>query len=239
MTESPPKTKGVVAIDGPAGCGKSTVAQMLARRLGYTYIDTGAMYRAVAYHVQQAGLDVETDAEEIVRLARELSFEFQQVGDSQHLFVDGEDVEEVIRSVEVGNLSSPVSAIPQVREHLVAAQRQMAAAGGVVMEGRDIGTVVLPDADLKVFLTATAGERARRRWRQLQEQGIIDDYEQVLRDQLERDKRDSSRTVAPLRPAEDARELVTDEVTAQQVVDILEGWLQEALCRGGNHAQGA
>jgi len=239
MTESPRKAKAVIAIDGPAGCGKSTVAQMLARRLGYTYIDTGAMYRAVAYHVQQAGLDVETDAEEIVRLARELSFEFQQVGDSQHLFVDGEDVEEVIRSVEVGNLSSPVSAIPQVREHLVAAQRQMAAAGGVVMEGRDIGTVVLPDADLKVFLTATAGERARRRWRQLQEQGIIDDYEQVLRDQLERDKRDSSRTVAPLRPAEDARELVTDEVTAQQVVDILEGWLQEALCRGGNHAQGA
>jgi len=239
MTESPRKAKAVIAIDGPAGCGKSTVAQMLARRLGYTYIDTGAMYRAVAYHAQQAGLDVETDAEEIVRLARELSFEFQQVGDSQHLFVDGEDVEEVIRSVEVGNLSSPVSAIPQVREHLVAAQRQMAAAGGVVMEGRDIGTVVLPDADLKVFLTATAGERARRRWRQLQEQGIIDDYEQVLRDQLERDKRDSSRTVAPLRPAEDARELVTDEVTAQQVVDILEGWLQEALCRGGNHAQGA
>jgi len=192
----------------------------------------------VAYRASQAALDAERDAEEIGNLAGELSFEFQQVGDEQHLFVDDEDVEEAIRSVEVSNLSSPVSAIPQVREHLVAAQRQMAAQGGVIMEGRDIGTVVLPDADLKVFLTATAGERARRRWRQLQEQGIIEDYEQVLRDQLERDKRDSSRAVAPLRPAEDARELVTDELTIQQVVDVLESWLQEALTRGGDDAQG-
>jgi len=239
MTEYLSRTKGVVAIDGPAGCGKSTVAQMLARRLGYIYVDSGAMYRAVAYRASQAGLDVERDAEEIGNLSGELSFEFQQVGEGQHLFVDNEDVEEAIRSVEVGNLSSPVSAIPAVREHLVAAQRQMAARGGVIMEGRDIGTVVLPNADLKVFLTATAGERARRRWRQLQEQDIIEDYEQILRDQLERDRRDTSRAVAPLRPAEDARELATDEVTAQQVVDILESWLQEALARGGDDAQGA
>ena len=238
MTESLAKGKAVVAIDGPAGCGKSTVAQMLARRLGYIYIDSGAMYRAVAYRASQAALDAERDAEEIGNLAGELTFEFQQVGDEQHLFGDGEDVEEMIRTVEVGNLSSPVSAIPQVRKYLVAAQRKMAAQGGVVMEGRDIGTVVLPDADLKVFLTATAGERARRRWRQLQEQGIIEDYEQVLRDQLERDERDTSRAVAPLRPAEDARELVTDEVTAQQVVDILEGWLQQAPAHGGDDAQG-
>ena len=234
MTEYLSRIKGVVAIDGPAGCGKSTVAQMLARRLGYIYIDTGAMYRAVAYRASQAALDAEIDAEEIGNLAGRLSFEFRQVGDEQDLFVNGEDVEEVIRSVEVGNLSSPVSAIPQVREHLVAAQRQMAAQGGVVMEGRDIGTVVLPDADLKVFLTATAGERARRRWRQLQEQDIIEDYEQVLRDQLERDSRDSSRSVAPLRPAEDARELATNQLTAQQVVDVLEGWLQEVM----DNAQG-
>ena len=110
----------------------------------------------------------------------------------------------------------------------------MAAQGGVIMEGRDIGTVVLPDADLKVFLTATAGERARRRWRQLQERGIIEDYEQVLRDQLERDERDTSRAVAPLRPAEDARELATNQLTAQQVVDVLEGWLQEVM----DNAQG-
>ena len=239
MTKAPGKSKAVIAIDGPAGSGKSTVARILAQRLGYSYIDTGAMYRAVAYRAMQAGLDVQKDAEKIGRLAGELSYEFRQVDGEQHLFVDGEDVEEAIRSVQVGNLSSPVSAIPQVREHLVAAQRQMAAAGGVVMEGRDIGTVVLPDADLKVFLTATAGERARRRWRQLQEQGIIEDYEQVLRDQLERDQRDSSRAVAPLRPAEDARELATDKLTAQQVVEVLESWLREALARGGDDAQDA
>ena len=239
MTESPPRIKGVVAIDGPAGCGKSTVAQMLAWRLGHVYIDSGAMYRAVAYRASQAGLEVEADADQIGNLAGELTFEFRQVDDEQHLFVDGEDIEEAIRSVEVGNLSSPVSAIPQVREHLVAAQRQMAVPGGVIMEGRDIGTVVLPEADLKVFLTATAGERARRRWRQLQEQGIIEDYEQVLRDQLKRDSRDSSRAVAPLRPAEDARELATDNLTAQQVVDLLESWLREALARGGDDAQDA
>ncbi len=239
MTESPPRIKGVVAIDGPAGCGKSTVAQMLAWRLGHVYIDSGAMYRAVAYRASQAGLEVEADAEQIGNLAGELTFEFRQVDDEQHLFVDGEDIEEAIRSVEGGNLSSPVSAIPQVREHLVAAQRQMAVPGGVIMEGRDIGTVVLPEADLKVFLTATAGERARRRWRQLQEQGIIEDYEQVLRDQLKRDSRDSSRAVAPLRPAEDARELATDNLTAQQVVDLLESWLREALARGGDDAQDA
>ena len=233
MTESQSRPKAVIAIDGPAGCGKSTVAQMLAQRLGYVYVDSGAMYRAVAYRAREAGLDAARDAEQIGNLAGELSFEFQQVAEGQHLFVDGEDVEEVIRSVEVGNLSSPVSAIRQVREHLVAAQRQMAAQGGVIMEGRDIGTVVLPDADLKVFLTATAGERARRRWVQLREQGIIEDYEQVLRDQLERDQRDSSRATAPLRQADDAREVVTNNLSPEQIVAMIAGWLQEALKKDG------
>ncbi len=224
--------RGVVAIDGPAGSGKSTVAKLLAERLGYIYIDSGAMYRAVAYRVMQAGLAVEKDTAEIGRLSGELVFEFRPTAPGQHLFVDGEDVEAAIRTPEVGNLSSPVSAIPEVREHLVAAQRRMAARGGVVMEGRDIGTVVLPDADLKVFLTATAGERARRRWVQLQEQGIIEDYEQVLRDQIKRDQRDSSRAVAPLCKAEDARELASDDLSPEEIVTMLEGWLKQSLSKG-------
>ncbi len=233
MNEHKGEPSAVIAIDGPAGSGKSTVAKMLAERLGYTYIDSGAMYRAVAYRVMQAGLDVDEQADQIGALAGELEFQFRHTPDGQHLFVDGEDVEAPIRTPQVGNLSSPVSAIPRVREHLVAAQRRMAAQGGVVMEGRDIGTVVLPDADLKVFLTATAGERARRRQAQLLEQGIVQDYEQVLRDQLERDQRDSTRDVAPLCKAADARELASDDLSPQEIVAIIQDWLQRALTEAG------
>ena len=233
MNDRNRQPSAVIAIDGPAGSGKSTVAKMLAARVGYTYIDSGAMYRAVAYRVMQVGLDVAEQADQIAALAGELEFEFRHTRDGQHLFVDGEDVEAPIRTPEVGNLSSPVSAIPGVREHLVAAQRKMAAQDGVVVEGRDIGTVVLPDANLKVFLTATAGERARRRQAQLLEQGIVQDYDQVLRDQLARDQRDSTRAVAPLRRADDARELLSDDLSPQQIVAMIEDWLQQALTEAG------
>ncbi|MFO8079678.1 MAG: (d)CMP kinase [Armatimonadota bacterium] len=158
------RTGCMVAIDGPAGAGKSTIARAVADRTGFTYIDTGAMYRAVALHALRASLDVEDDAGAIGELAGGLRFEFRQVDDEQHIFVDGEDVEREVRRPEVGNLSSPVSAIPMVREHLVAAQRRMAEREPVVMEGRDIGTVVFPDALLKIYLTASAEERARRRY---------------------------------------------------------------------------
>lgn len=217
-----------LALDGPAGAGKSSVARAVARRLGYTYIDTGAMYRAVAYRALQAGLQVGRDDEAIGRLAGELRFAFRTVGDEQHLFVDGEDVEAPIRTPQVGNLSSPVSAIPEVRRHLVAAQQRMARGGGVVMEGRDIGTVVLPQAEVKVFLTASEQERARRRQQQLRDQGVERDLEQILAEQRERDERDSNRSVAPLRQAEDARLLVTDGMTKEQVVEVIVGWVREA-----------
>lgn len=221
-----------VAIDGPAGAGKSSVARAVAEALGYIYIDTGAMYRAVAYRVMKAGLDVAQDPEAIGRLAGGLRFEFRTVGDEQRLFVDDEDVSEIIRTREVGNLSSPVSAIPSVREHLVAAQRAMATEGGTVMEGRDIGTVVLPGAQVKVFLTATCEERARRRMKQLVEAGSPADYEQILADILERDERDSTRAVAPLKRADDAIEFITDGLAKEDVVRRLTDIIRRAEQEG-------
>lgn len=207
-----------LAIDGPAGAGKSSVARDVAGELGYIFIDTGAMYRAVAYFAKERGLAPGTDDDEIGRLAGRLTYEFRAVGAERHLFVDGHDVEAVVRLPEVGRLSSPVSAIPLVRHNLVVAQRQMAAGGGIVMEGRDIGTVVLPDADVKVFLTASPQERARRRYRQLRDSGIELSYEDILHEQNVRDQRDSSRAVAPLRKADDAVEILSDDLTRQQVV---------------------
>jgi CMP/dCMP kinase len=208
-----------VAIDGPAGAGKSTVARDVAATLGYVYIDTGAMYRAVAYRAHEAGLQPGRDDDAIGKLAGTLHFEFRDQDRDRRLYVDGEDVSEVIRTPLMGNLSSPVSAIAQVREHLVAAQRAMASAGGTLMEGRDIGTVVLPGAQVKVFLTATPRERARRRQDQLADKGIHQDLTEILADISERDHRDSTRAVAPLRPAEDAVEIVSDGLAREQVVD--------------------
>ena len=217
-----------VAIDGPAGAGKSSVARAVADALGYVYIDTGAMYRAVAYRALKAGLEVGTDDAAIGELAGALRFEFRDVAGEQPLFVDGEDVSEVIRTPEVGNLSSPVSAIPAVRERLVAAQRAMATAGGVLMEGRDIGTVVLPGAEVKVFLTATPEERARRRQAQLQEKGTEQDLQTILSDIMERDERDSTRAVAPLKRAEGAVEIVSDGMSKEQVVARICGIVRDA-----------
>lgn len=207
-----------LAIDGPAGAGKSTVARDVAKALGYTYIDTGAMYRAVAYFAMQAGLVPGRDDEEVGELSGRLNFEFRPVGDERHLFANGQDVEHAVRLPEVGRMSSPVSAVPLVRHNLVVAQRQMAAGGGIVMEGRDIGTVVLPDAEVKVFLTASPQERARRRYRQLRDMDIEVSYEEVLNEQMVRDQRDSSRAVAPLRKADDAVEIVSDGLQREDVV---------------------
>jgi cytidylate kinase len=217
--DTPPPQGGLqVAIDGPAGAGKSTVARDVAAELGYVFIDTGAMYRAVAYQAMQLDLLPGRDDEAIGKLAGSLSYEFRNVGAERHLFVDGQDVETVVRLPEVGRLSSPVSAIPLVRHNLVVAQRQMAAGGGVVMEGRDIGTVVLPEAEIKIYLTASAEERARRRYRQLRDQGLDLSYEEILNEQNVRDQRDSSRTVAPLRKADDAVQISSDDLTRPQVV---------------------
>ena len=209
--------KPIIAIDGPAGSGKSTVAKIVAERLGYTYIDTGAMYRAVAVKSMEAGIELE-EADRIVELANGLNIRFGQIDSVQHIFADNDDLTTAIRTPEATKLSSPVSAIPGVRHRLVELQRSMGEQGGVVMEGRDIGTYVFPNAELKVFMTATPEERARRRCKDLENIGQAADIEKVAADIRERDDRDSSRAMAPLRQAEDAELIITDGMSIEDVV---------------------
>jgi cytidylate kinase len=209
-----------VAIDGPAGAGKTTVARELAKRLGFKYVDTGAMYRAVAWKTLQEGAALD-DQDAIVELASKMNIDFAE-GDGSRVFVDGVDVSKDIRSPEVTQLSSPISAISGVRRILVAKQRSLAENGGVVMEGRDIGTVVLPDASVKVFLAASIDERARRRYKEILDSGGQTNLEEIKMLIQERDHRDSTRTDSPLRKADDAVCINTDLLTVDQIVDMIE-----------------
>jgi cytidylate kinase len=222
-----------IAIDGPAGSGKSTLARELAHALGYLYVDTGAMYRAVAYKALRAGLDPARDGDHaaIIDLARQAEFHFQWEDDTLKLFIDGEDVTDAIRTPDVEKLSSPVSALPAIREELVAAQKTLAEAPGIVMEGRDIGTVVMPDADAKIFLTANPEERARRRWRQLRERGTSRPLQTVASETVERDRRDSSRAVSPLKPADDAVVLDDTNLNRAEVLEQALRIVEEARAR--------
>lgn len=208
----------IVAIDGPAGAGKSTVARMVADRLGYLYIDTGAMYRAVAHKVIEGGIPLSNHAK-IAALARALDIRFETIDGEQHIFADAEDVTQAIRLPEATRLSSPVSAIQGVRKRLVEIQRAMGEQGGVVMEGRDIGTVVFPDAEVKIFLTASVAERAKRRAEQLKGMGVEAAVDQIASDIRERDLRDSSRRHAPLKQAPGATLVDTDNMNIEQTVD--------------------
>jgi len=210
----------IIAIDGPAGSGKSTIARIVAERLGHIYIDTGAMYRAVAVMSLEAGISLD-EPDRIVELANKLDIHFKKVNSIQHILVDGCDVSEAIRTPEATRLSSPVSAIPGVRHRLVELQRKMGAGGGVVMEGRDIGTYVFPDAEVKVFLTASPEERARRRVKDFEAAGIHADVEKVAADIRERDERDSTRDMAPLCQADDAVLINTDNMSIEEVADAI------------------
>lgn len=219
----------IVAIDGPSGSGKSSVAREVARRCGLTYLDTGAMYRSVALACLERGVDV-GDAEAVAEVARDLTIEFKSEKDAQRVSVNGADVTDEIRTPEVERAVSPVSAIPAVRETMVALQRQAGERGDVVAEGRDIGTVVFPRADVKVFLSASPEARARRR--AVQRGGgnlatgetVAVDAEaerQILADLVRRDEYDSSREASPLRPAEDATRIDSSELGFEEVVDAV------------------
>jgi cytidylate kinase len=210
----------VVTIDGPAGAGKSSVAKLLARRLGYRLLDTGAIYRAVALVTKRAGTPW-TEGAACGEVARSLDIRFDFVGDTNHVFVAGEDVSTAIRTPEVSQGASQVSAHPEVRAGLLELQRRLGAGGGVVVEGRDTGTVVFPRAEAKFFLTAHDEERARRRVAELAQSGAPVDYEVTLREIRERDQRDASRDVAPMVPASDAILVDSSTQTLEQVVDSL------------------
>lgn len=211
----------VVTIDGPAGAGKSTVAKRLARALGYRLLDTGAIYRAVALASARAGVPW-TDGPALARVAAELAIEFAFVGEVNHVYLAGEDVSEAIRTQEMSSGASQVSAHPEVRAALLDLQRRLGAGGGVVVEGRDTGTVVFPIADAKFFLTASVEERARRRAAELATKGQAADLETVLRETRERDERDAGRDVAPMRPAEDAVLVDSTGKSLDQVVAEIE-----------------
>lgn len=212
-------SKLIIAIDGPASSGKSTTAKFLAEKLNYLYIDTGAMYRAITLMtIRNNILDNE---EEIIKLAKKIDIQLKFDNGQTSVFVDGEDVSEEIRSMEVSKSVSPVSKIEEVRKIMVEKQRELGKNGGVVMEGRDITTVVFPNADIKIFLTATIEERAKRRVKEYLSKGIEVDFEQVVENIKERDRIDSSRQISPLKKSEDAIEIDTSNLTIEQQVNLI------------------
>lgn len=209
--------KPVIAIDGPAGAGKSTIAKLVAGKLGYIYIDTGAMYRSVAWKLLQSGQPF--SAELAGRLARQMVITFKPEADCNRVFVDGTEVTDAIRSPEVTAIVSSVSAVGEVRGEMVNQQRRMGEAGGVVMDGRDIGTVVFPHAQVKIFLTASVQERAQRRYKEMLAKGEQVDLAELEQQIAERDRADSERAIAPLKQAEDAELLDSSDMTIAEVVE--------------------
>lgn len=217
-----------IAIDGPAGAGKSTVAKGVAKKLGYIYVDTGALYRAIGVYALRNGIDTK-DAEGVGAVLKDINVELKFVDGVQKVFLCGEDVSVDIRTPEASMAASNVSAIPAVRAFLLDLQRDIAKKNNCLMDGRDIGTVVLPDAQIKIFMTADVEERAMRRYRELQEKGINDSYEQVLTEMKERDYQDSNRPIAPLKPAEDSVIFDSTGHTLEQSVEELSALIGEKI----------
>ncbi|MHB9133094.1 MAG: (d)CMP kinase [Armatimonadota bacterium] len=233
----------IVAIDGPAGSGKSTVAKIVAREAGLQFISSGTMYRAVALQALREGVTA-ADRQRLIQLAAELPIRFTTDGEGQvHTWLGDEDVTEAIKRPEVAQVASAIATIPELRAHLVDKQREYGKAGGIVMEGRDIQTVVFPDAEVKVFLTASAEERATRRWKELAACGDASAYQTVLDEVRTRDRRDAERDASPLCAAPNAIMIDTDRMTIDQVVEcllrIIAAWRAHPALSGADLAQAA
>ena len=211
-----------VAIDGPAGAGKSTLVRAAAKELGFIYVDTGALYRSVAYYAIKNNTDPH-DSENVVPLLKNIRPELKYIGGEQHVFLNGEDVSGFIRTPEVSMGASAVSAIPAVRAFLFDLQKNIAAENNIIMDGRDIGTVVLPNADVKIYLTASAEVRADRRYKELAEKGMSPVYDEVLEDIKQRDYNDMHRDIAPLKQADDAVLLDTSSDSPERALERLIG----------------
>ncbi|NLN85143.1 MAG: (d)CMP kinase [Candidatus Cloacimonetes bacterium] len=214
------KKRLIIAIDGPAASGKSTTARLLARKLGYVYLDTGAMYRACALQLVRTGISLD-NAPAIEAMLKDLDIRVETSGTENRILLGAEDVSQAIRANEISQLASGVSALPAVRHRMVELQRAMAAGGGYILDGRDIGTYVFPDADLKFFLTAAPEIRARRRWLELKNKGQEKAFEHIFAEIQERDHNDSNRSLAPLAVAEDAIVVDNSELSIDQQVESL------------------
>ena len=206
-----------VAIDGPAGAGKSTIAKLVAKEKGYIYVDTGAMYRALAIHLLKKGIAPE-NTEDVIEACSDADVSIRYEDGAQQVYLNGENVTGMLRTEEVGNMASKTSAVPEVREKLLELQRTLAKENDVIMDGRDIGTNILPDADVKIYLTASVETRARRRYDELKEKGEDCDLDQIAQDIKERDERDMNRETAPLKKAEDAILVDSSYMTIPEVV---------------------
>ncbi|CAM3871751.1 (d)CMP kinase [Bacillus paramycoides] len=211
-----------IAIDGPAAAGKSTVAKVVAKKLSYVYIDTGAMYRTITYAALEQKVDIENE-EKLMEVVKNVNIEFQQGENTQLVFLNGQDVSEVIRTPDVTNRVSIVAKHRLVREEMVHRQQELAKKGGVVMDGRDIGTHVLPDAEVKIFMLASVEERAERRHLENMNKGFDSNLEQLKEEIAQRDKLDSEREVSPLKKADDALELDTTSLSIEEVVQKIMG----------------
>ncbi len=207
-----------IAIDGPAGAGKSTIAKLAAKKLGFIYVDTGAMYRTLALYMLRNSVNTD-DIAEVKKALDEIDIQIKHIDGQQRVILNGEDVSDKIRTEEVGNAASKTSAIPEVRAKLLDLQRNIAATNDVLMDGRDIGTNILPNAEVKIYLTASAQVRAKRRYDELTAKGIEADFEKVKEDIIKRDEQDMNREIAPLKKAEDAYLLDSSDMTIEEVTD--------------------
>ena len=217
-----------IAVDGPAGAGKSTIAKAVSKELEYIYVDTGALYRAIGLYAKEHGADTKS-AEKVSALLSEIDIGIKFVDGEQRVFINGDDVSDKIRTPEISMAASDVSAIPAVREFLFELQKKLARENNVIMDGRDIGTVVLPNADIKIFLTASPEERAKRRFDELVIKGQSPIYEDVLKDIIQRDYNDSHREIAPLKQADDAVLADTTGKSLEEAVELIKGIISERL----------